>query len=792
MPAGLISVAPQAIVGYAVVKFSRNQFREYSTDPVPIAAGAKHDFGQFALAPTMEIAGAVVDEAGQAVAVLYVMVCFSDQNFYRGPKVLSDSAGQFVIRGMNPDGGVFGVTAAKGNQLTGPPVAVDPAALAGELRLVVSEKFAARVRACAVDRKGQPIAGATIQLADSQRHLSSTGASIGGGTAGKVGETKADGVYLSEALQAGNKTYGIAFNVPGYRPEKTPDWEAKPGETKDFGDIVLTRSNSVVKGIVTDRAGKPIVGATVFSNADGPRATKTITDASGQFALGGLFEGLAIVSAKAEGFVIASRWAEADGPAMTLALRRKTDAPDPPPTISNEYRAASDKLARHLVEAMWANRVAAKDDGAATLRAMARLDQEQARRWRDEEKARSQTDLTRELDAVERECSIDGLARRDPDEAVALLTRVTGIEGFRAVCALCDKLCVDDATRGSAFGRGGGRSRARGMPGESRGWALAQAGEMVYRAGRRDAGRKIIEEAAVDVETIGTQAQASFQRGMIAVRLAYFDPARVRRLIDPMPGANEFNRWLGAACVRLAMIDLPLAKKWLREFRPGNSYDPQKTRQQMAYRLAKTQPDEAIAMIDSIEDRTCRAAGYGDLAWRLTDRARAIQLIDQAVDRIVEDPTSYSESGGTAAILLYYAKKISHPDLAGLRDRVLAARKPPSDHPFREPLDRNVLVAEALALTDPDTARLILAKALPLEERINVDQSRLRDVLFAVALVDPATATNLVDYAIADAVRVQNGYNRFTLSGLARMLTHSNGKFDELTRYVFVGHFVEE
>src|SRR5205823_2693503 len=107
--------------------------------------------------------------------------------------------------------------------------------------------------------------------------------------------------------------------------------------------------------------------------------------------------------------------------------------------------------------------------------------------------------------------------------------------------------------------------------------------------------------------------------------------------------------------------------------------------------------------------------------------------------RIVDDPSGFNnhgQGGGTAAVLLSYAKRINHPDLAGLRDRVLAARTPPSDHPFRDQIDPNVKVAEALALTDPDTARRMLDKVLPPAERIKVDLPQLANVMIAVALCD--------------------------------------------------------
>lgn len=71
-------------------------------------------------------------------------------------------------------------------------------------------------------------------------------------------------------------------------------------------------------GIVTDGSGKPVAGATVFSSADGPRPAATTTDAAGWFTLGGLYEGPAFVSVKADGFRLRSVSAEPGGPSRCL------------------------------------------------------------------------------------------------------------------------------------------------------------------------------------------------------------------------------------------------------------------------------------------------------------------------------------------------------------------------------------------------------------------------------------------------------------------------------------------
>src|SRR5262245_58168058 len=120
--------------------------------------------------------------------------------------------------------------------------------------------------------------------------LSQGGGISGMGTGGRVGVTGDDGRFTSDVLQPSDR-YTVTLAGPGFRSTTTAEWTAKIGETHDFGDVVLIRSDLAVSGTVTDLAGKPVAGATVFDNADGLRPTETKTDAAGRFTLGGLYEG---------------------------------------------------------------------------------------------------------------------------------------------------------------------------------------------------------------------------------------------------------------------------------------------------------------------------------------------------------------------------------------------------------------------------------------------------------------------------------------------------------------------
>ena len=355
---------------------------------------------------------------------------------------------------------------------------------------------------------------------------------------------------------------------------------------------------------------------------------------------------------------------------------------------------------------------------------------------------------------------------------MAFLKSSGGPEGFRSLCRLATQL-LPDAPVATLRLAEEAAVRARAMEQSSRPWALAQAGELVFRAGKKDAGRKLIEEAAVLVEPLGHDGLDSYARGMVAGRVAFYDAAKARRMIDPIKQSFDFNRWLGYGCVRLAETDLATAKKWLTDLRPDNSLVRYSARQLMAYRLALPNPDEAEKLAVSIEDRSYRALTLAGLAARIgpKDRARVVRLIDAALDPIVADSTGYYANngggGGTAALILYRAKEAGHPDLAAVRDRVFGARSAPPDSSYGVGLDPQLRFALALALTDPAAARRILARAVPATEYRNIDGWRERDKFVAVAWIDPEGAVTAVDAVLARAVQAKQGYRLTSLNDLA-------------------------
>jgi hypothetical protein len=104
-----------------------------------------------------------------------------------------------------------------------------------------------------------------------------------------------------------------------------------------------------------------------------------------------------------------------------------------------------------------------------------------------------------------------------------------------------------------------------------------------------------------------------------------------------------------------------------------------------------------------------------------------------------------------------------------------------------------VAFAAGLALTDPATARLVLARAVPPAERAAVNGIRHREVLIALALADPGSFGPAADAAIAQGRRDRKGYLYTGLDAVALTLTDPDRLAENVARYArLFGEFEEE
>jgi hypothetical protein len=232
---------------------------------------------------------------------------------------------------------------------------------------------------------------------------------------------------------------------------------------------------------------------------------------------------------------------------------------------------------------------------------------------------------------------------------------------------------------------------------------------------------------------------------MVAEALGSCDLARARRLLAPLTNRGDVERY--TANLAVAVGDVSLAPT-------------DRVKMRIAYGLAAKQPDEAVRLVESIEETKLKVEAFGWVAVALAprDKTRAWALIDRAFDICLNDTQSFRSwsnyGGGSvfAARLASQAAEIGYPDRESLVFRTLALRQTTRyESPVRVDESR-VATAMILALFDPATAREMLQAVEPRAHTIGTGSGSVgrRQWLQAWALADPRHAEEVVARGLAD------------------------------------------
>jgi hypothetical protein len=213
--------------------------------------------------------------------------------------------------------------------------------------------------------------------------------------------------------------------------------------------------------------------------------------------------------------------------------------------------------------------------------------------------------------------------------------------------------------------------------------------------------------------------------------------------------------------------------------------------QHIAYRLALSKTDDAVSIAEDIEDLSTKVVTLSGIAIRIKDHDRAIKLLDAAIDRVAAYSTDSArratQCGAASSIVLFRAKQIGHPDLAGMRDKIISLRM--AQEPFSSRAgELDIQTAIVLALTDPEAARVILARGIA----EGADASTNRHYLLALALADPVAAIPEVDAELTGIVKRQKGYAYCSLEGLAKLLSQPKLMLKNASRSVYPFETEEE
>jgi Carboxypeptidase regulatory-like domain len=709
------------------------------------------------LARGVALRGSVVDETGRYVAGALVRASWGgDKNVLQSVAVRADSNGSFLLEGLDPLADLR-LTAESDGRSSG-PAQMERAGPEKVVKLVVSRANSILLAGRVLDSAGEPVVGAEVRLRSQSR-----------GPQGQVwrfdpvavfGErgvvrTDKDGRFQGPSAVPAGVEYEATITARNAPPVRTGWLKTTGGPKAEFADVVLHRIR-VVEGVVHDRDGRAIGGATVFQSGDGPIRTRTVTDPEGRFRLPGVIAGKAILFARKDGFRFHGQPIATEAGAIDLVLTRVEERPVALNTLASAVSHAEElALARRLL-APYIEKVMAKGTDVQKIQALM---------------VQAQVDPAHMLELLDTQSAgkpqfaVDGLRRmvatamagQSPDEAVSIAESIKEA-GARAWCLtdLVDKLPESARDRKAGLlAQAQLQARSVKQPAE-RILLISRVAERWLDAGESERARVMLEEgrslakevpppaypvalfapslsridlagALALVESTNGLAKRGdrvnrvfvFDRayGEIAYRVASSDPAGAERVLGMIVDAHRRGGYVVAACFRMALNDLPRAR-----------------------RLAET-----------IEAPGIRAYALGQMARALAavDRSSAIGLLEDAFNRLDEyrdDPGGYSSPDCVAAVLLPVVEAVAPARLQESVWRAVALRAPLLDGRGEGSGGRSdAELAMQIARYDRAAAAAVLARAIGVYRKTDVDSARQGFVAMALALIEPARLVSLVE-----------------------------------------------
>ncbi len=355
-----------------------------------------------------------------------------------------------------------------------------------------------------------------------------------------------------------------------------------------------------------------------------------------------------------------------------------------------------------------------------------------------------------------------------------------GASGFYILKTLADSFATSDPEKA---GRCAEEAvvRARSLDQPQRAVALAQIGSLATRLGNKEAGRKLISEAAEMAEKWTPSDRNRYMFGTLAAAVATDDLPRSLQLLDKIDDKNQRETYL--ANVAAAQDDIDKAEAIFKDLQP---WYVQRARMKLAYRIAPSRPADAIRLVEKAparpgygneEDNKALAYGWLAVAIAPHDARLARNLVDRAFAIYLKPAErSYGNYGGRstqAALLVVQAQQIGYPDMETLIYRLLASRPVPEKFDFSPVRTQEscVMMALFLAIIDPPTARQLLESIEPQSAAIGSGYSGVgRDEwLKAWALADPSHAVELSDKELT-ATGKDDNQKRSTMSAVTQMI----------------------
>ena len=435
-----------------------------------------------------------------------------------GPRAQNDRAvtgtgGAFRFDQLDPDC-TLSLWARTNIAATNGAVTVKPGDDRGKVTLTIDPNFASQVRGMATDGAGKRISGASVRLWWGRPYAADFG-----GEPDQVDPTilesyvtSAGGWFVFRGLWPGFQ-YGVEIDAPGHTKAEAHTVIADQEKFHDVGKIVLARTSGALAGRVVGSRGEPIAGAVVFNRGDGPEIVTTLTNSDGQFQLSSLMPGTKYTFVRNDGYRFTGVKADDDARALLITVRRNGE---PPPAWKPTATASFDEqraFAKQILIRLWEKFAAKAEGGSAPyIAAMAPINAPLASTWSAAKGHR--------YDRVLRQTAAEKMAETDAQGTVAFLAQDRDRQTQAFFQHLAQRFAAGHDRAKALLFADEAVNRARVLPEDERAAPLATAGALLARAGKAEAGRALVDEAALAAAQLGTVDRAARDRAIVAGALA--------------------------------------------------------------------------------------------------------------------------------------------------------------------------------------------------------------------------------------------------------------------------------
>ena len=457
--------------------------------------------------------------------------------------VKSGQDGSFEIVGIDPDKPVE-LKARHKNAVSNGTKIVSPTD-GDTFQLVLSPKYAFRVKFKIVDESGNAIPNATIT--NSFTYSSSTGQGSRGSTS-PASQMDISGEYEAGPMHAGDR-YQFEISAPSYASYISTSFKAVAGEEKDLGKIVLRSKSLVINGSVVDSAGQPVSDATVFSGNITPSESKSKTDTAGNFKLNQLLRGPAAVFVSKPGYQFSGAFLELPAEKFNSNCGETTNRLCRRKRLDRWFGFNENSWPNNMLDRLFELPDAKRAQiNFLLLRYLSTLDPEAAK-----ERLKRPANQDRTTD-VRIRSALETLRLDNSDmEAIKTISQFATAQYFYQIIEKAEQIADEtpDSARRLALIV---KNRLVTEPMPRRMITMTRIGDLLTKVGKRSDGESLIKDAFVLAEGRDRNGQEAFYIASACERLSKHDLPRARKLLDSLKfgqGSSK-ERHLGNAAVELA------------------------------------------------------------------------------------------------------------------------------------------------------------------------------------------------------------------------------------------------